>query len=210
MAGLYFHIPFCKRVCAYCDFFKSADLRRMDDVLKAMHDELEHQRGYLGGEAVRTRYFGGGTPSLCTPQQIGGLLARAADLFDCTAVEETTLEANPDDLDGAYLDALRRAGIDRLSIGIQSLDDACLRSMNRRHTAAQAVDAVKRARAAGFGNLTVDLIFGVPGFGGDSLQRSLDAIIALEPEHVSAYHLTVEPGGATSRPSTKRPAGRSF
>lgn len=199
MAGLYFHIPFCKRVCAYCDFFKSADLRRMDDVLKAMHDELEHQRGYLGGEAVRTRYFGGGTPSLCTPQQIGGLLARAADLFDCTAVEETTLEANPDDLDGAYLDALRRAGIDRLSIGIQSLDDACLRSMNRRHTAAQAVDAVKRARAAGFGNLTVDLIFGVPGFGGDSLQRSLDAIIALEPEHVSAYHLTVEPGTAFGR-----------
>ena len=142
MAGLYFHIPFCKRICAYCDFYKSADLRRMDDVLAAMHRELETRRGYLGGEPVRTRYFGGGTPSLLTPQQIRDLLARAADLYDCTAVEETTLEANPDDLDGPYLEALRQAGIDRLSIGIQSLDDACLRLMNRRHTAAQAREAV--------------------------------------------------------------------
>lgn len=199
MAGLYFHIPFCKRICAYCDFYKSADLRRMDEVLAAMCSELERQRGYLGGEAVRTRYFGGGTPSLCTPRQIGALLEHAAELFDCTAVEETTLEANPDDLTGPVLDALRRTGIDRLSIGIQSFDDACLRLMNRRHTAAQAVEAVKRARAAGFDNLTIDLIFGVPGFGGDSLRRSLDEALALEPQHVSAYHLTVEPHTAFGR-----------
>ena len=155
MAGLYFHIPFCKRICAYCDFYKSADLRRMDDVLAAMHRELETRRGYLGGEPVRTRYFGGGTPSLLTPPPHRDLLARAADLYDCTAVEETTLEANPDDLDGLYLEALRQAGIDRLSIGIQSLDDACLRLMNRRHTAAQAREAVAAARRAGFGNLTL-------------------------------------------------------
>ena len=199
MAGLYFHIPFCKRICAYCDFYKSADLRRMDDVLGAMRAELERQRGYLRGEAVRTRYFGGGTPSLCTPQQIGELLARAADLFDCTAAEETTLEANPDDLTGSYLDAVRRAGVDRLSIGIQSFDDACLRLMNRRHTAAEAAEAVKLARAAGFDNLTIDLIFGVPGFGGDSLRRSLDAALELRPEHISAYHLTVEPDTAFGR-----------
>ncbi|MDE7305618.1 MAG: radical SAM family heme chaperone HemW [Alistipes sp.] len=199
MAGLYFHIPFCKRICAYCDFFKSADLRRMDDVLAAMHRELEEQQGYLGGEAVRTRYFGGGTPSLCSPRQIGGLLARAADLFDCSDVEETTLEANPDDLDQPYLDALRRCGVDRLSIGVQSFDDACLRLMNRRHTAAQAVEAVRAARRAGFDNIAVDLIFGVPGFGGDSLKRSLDGILELGAEHVSAYHLTVEPDTAFGR-----------
>ncbi|MDE5695250.1 MAG: radical SAM family heme chaperone HemW [Alistipes sp.] len=199
MAGLYFHIPFCKCICAYCDFYKSADLRRMDDVLAAMHRELAARRGYLGGEPVRTRYFGGGTPSLCTPQQLGSLLEHAAELYDCTAVEETTLEANPDDLNGPYLDALRRTGIDRLSIGIQSLDDACLRLMNRRHTASQAVEAVRNARAAGFDNLTVDLIFGVPGFGGDSLRRTLDGVLALEPEHVSAYHLTVEPDTAFGR-----------
>lgn len=199
MAGLYFHIPFCKRICAYCDFYKSADLRRMDDVLAAMHDELERQRGYLGGEPVRTRYFGGGTPSLCTPQQIGELLEHAAGLFDCTAVEETTLEANPDDLDQQYLDALRRCGVDRLSIGVQSFDDACLRAMNRRHTAAQAVEAVRAARRAGFDNIAVDLMFGVPGFGGDALRRSLDGVLELEAEHVSAYHLTIEPDTAFGR-----------
>ncbi|MDE6445698.1 MAG: radical SAM family heme chaperone HemW [Alistipes sp.] len=199
MAGLYFHIPFCKRVCAYCDFFKSADLRRLGDTLAAMHDELDRQREYLGGESLRTIYFGGGTPSLCSPQQIGGLLEHAAGLFDCSAVEETTLEANPDDLDGPRLEAWRKAGIDRLSIGIQSMDDACLRLMNRRHTAAQAVEAVETARAAGFDNITVDLIYGVPGFTGDSLRRSLDVVLRLRPEHVSAYHLTVEPDTAFGR-----------
>ncbi|MDE6046274.1 MAG: radical SAM family heme chaperone HemW [Alistipes sp.] len=199
MAGLYFHIPFCKRVCAYCDFYKSADLRRMDDVVRAMHREIEQRRDYLGGEPIRTRYFGGGTPSLCDARQISDLLARAADLFDCSAVAETTLEANPDDLSGPYLDALRRAGIDRLSIGVQSFDDACLRLMNRRHTAAQAVEAIRRARAAGFGNLTVDLIFGVPGFGGEKLRRTLDTALELRPEHISAYHLTVEADTAFGR-----------
>ncbi|MDE6711906.1 MAG: coproporphyrinogen III oxidase family protein, partial [Alistipes sp.] len=132
-------------------------------------------------------------------QQIGELLTHAASLFDCTAAEETTLEANPDDLTGPYLDAVRRTGVDRLSIGIQSFDDACLRLMNRRHTAAEAAEAVKLARAAGFGNLTIDLIFGVPGFGGDSLRRTLDTALELRPEHISAYHLTVEPDTAFGR-----------
>ncbi|MCM1151114.1 MAG: radical SAM family heme chaperone HemW [Alistipes sp.] len=199
MPGLYFHIPFCRRICAYCDFYKCADLRRMDEVVAAMHRELDAQRGYLGGEPLRTRYFGGGTPSLCSPRQISDLLVHAADLFDCTAIEETTLEANPDDLSGSYLDALRRTGVDRLSIGVQSFDDACLRLMNRRHSAAQAVDAVKLARAAGFDNITVDLIFGIPGFGGDALRRSLDTALELAPEHISAYHLTVEPDTAFGR-----------
>lgn len=199
MAGLYFHIPFCKRVCAYCDFYKSVELDRMEPLAEAMRRELEARRDYLGGEPVRTRYFGGGTPSLCPPETIGGLLARAAELFDCSVVEETTLEANPDDLTPAYLEALRRTGIDRLSIGIQSFDDACLKLMNRRHTAAQAAESVRRAREAGFGNLTIDLIFGVPGFGGDTLRRSLDTALALGPEHISAYHLTIEPATAFGR-----------
>ena len=165
MAGLYFHIPFCKRVCAYCDFYKSADLRRMDDLLAAMHRELDERRGYPGGETVTTRYFGGGTPSLCTPEAIRGLLDHAAQLFDCSGAEETTLEANPDDLTAEYLDGLLEAGIDRLS----------------------------------FGNITVDLIFGMPGFGGDTLRRSLDAALSLGVQHISAYHLTVEPDTAFGR-----------
>ena len=199
MAGLYFHIPFCKRVCAYCDFYKSVDLRRMDELVEAMHRELDARREYTGGEAVRTRYFGGGTPSLCQAETIAGLLDHAAMLFDCSAAEETTLEANPDDLTPAYLAALRRAGIDRLSIGVQSFDDACLKLMNRRHTAAQAVEAVRNAQQEGFENITVDLIFGVSGFGGDALRRSLDRTLGLGVQHISAYHLTIEPGTAFGR-----------
>ena len=199
MAGLYFHIPFCKRVCAYCDFYKSVELGRMDELTAAMHRELEARREYLGGEPVRTRYFGGGTPSLCKAETIARLLEHAAELFDCTAVEETTLEANPDDLAPAYLAALRRAGIDRLSVGIQSFDDECLRLMNRRHTAAQALRAVRDAQNEGFENITLDLIFGVPGFGGDSLRRSLDTAIGSGVQHISAYHLTIEPGTAFGR-----------
>ena len=199
MAGLYFHIPFCKRVCAYCDFYKSADLRRMDDLLAAMHRELDDRRGYPGGEAVTTRYFGGGTPSLCTPEAIRGLLDHAAQLFDCSGAEETTLEANPDDLTAEYLGGLLEAGIDRLSIGVQSFDDDCLKLMNRRHTAAQAAEAVRAAQRAGFGNITVDLIFGMPGFGGDTLRRSLDAALSLGVQHISAYHLTIEKNTAFGR-----------
>ena len=148
---------------------------------------------------MRTRYFGGGTPTLCAPEAIAGLLDHAATLFDCTAAEETTLEANPDDLTPAYLAALRRAGVNRLSVGIQSFDDACLKLMNRRHNAAQAVEAVRSAQREGYENITVDLIFGVPGFGNDTLRRSLDSALALGVQHISAYHLTVEPGTAFGR-----------
>ena len=199
MAGLYFHIPFCKRICAYCDFYKSVGTGRMDELVAALHRELEARREYLGGEAVRTRYFGGGTPSLCTPAAIAGLLEHAGELFDCFAAEETTLEANPDDLTPGFLAELRRAGVDRLSIGVQSFDDACLRLMNRRHDAAQAVVAVRDAQREGFENITVDLIFGVPGFGGDTLRRTLDTTLGLGVQHISAYHLTIEPGTAFGR-----------
>lgn len=199
MAGIYFHIPFCKRICAYCDFFKEVGTEHMAELVTAMHRELEERRDYLGGEPVRTRYFGGGTPSLCPPETIRELLDRAAQLFDCSAVEETTLEANPDDLDERYLAALREAGVDRLSIGVQSFDDDCLRLMNRRHNAAQAETAIRMARDTGFENITVDIIFGIPGFGGDSLRRTLDRIIEADVQHISAYHLTVEPDTAFGR-----------
>lgn len=199
MAGLYFHIPFCKRACAYCDFYKVIGSAQMEPLVAAMHRELEARRDYLAGDAVRTRYFGGGTPSLCPPQTIRALLEHAADLFDCTGAEETTLEANPDDLTPAYLNALLDAGIDRLSIGVQSLDEECLRWMNRRHTAAQAIDAIRAAQRAGFRNLTADLIFGLPGFGEEPLRRSLDTLLRLGVQHISAYHLTIEPGTALGR-----------
>lgn len=122
------------------------------------------------------------------PARLQGLADRAATLLDCSGVEEFTVEANPDDMTEEWLEALARTGANRLSVGVQSFDDDELRLMNRRHTGAQAVEAVRRAQAAGFANLTIDLIFGVPGFGGKVLQRNLEQALALGVQHISAYH----------------------
>jgi oxygen-independent coproporphyrinogen-3 oxidase len=199
MAGVYIHIPFCKRLCAYCDFYKSVHLSYLEEVVAAMHRELSERRGYLRDQRIETLYFGGGTPSLLSVEQLAGLKRRVEELFDCSHLGEVTLEANPDDLTAPYLEGLRKAGFNRLSIGVQSFDDEELRWMNRRHTAQRAEEAVREARAAGFENLTLDLIFGVPGFGEEVLRRNLERVLALEPEHISAYHLTIEPDTALGR-----------
>lgn len=199
MAGVYIHIPFCKRLCAYCDFYKSVRLSYLEGVVAAMHRELSERRGYLRDQRIETLYFGGGTPSLLSVEQLAGLKRRVEELFDCSHLGEVTLEANPDDLTEPYLAGLRQAGFNRLSIGVQSFDDEELRWMNRRHTAQRAEEAVREARAAGFENLTLDLIFGVPGFGEEVLRRNLERVLALEPEHISAYHLTIEPDTALGR-----------
>ncbi len=199
MAGVYLHIPFCKRLCAYCDFYKSVRLGLIDEVVTAMHRELLERRDYLHDPKIETLYFGGGTPSLLPVERLAGLKHRVEELFDCSSLGEVTLEANPDDLTPSYLAALREAGFNRLSIGIQSFDDGELRWMNRRHTARRAEEVVREAREAGFANLTIDLIFGVPGFGEEILRRSLDRALALEVEHISVYHLTIEPDTALGR-----------
>lgn len=193
MAGIYFHIPFCRRICAYCDFYKNADLRLMEQTLAAMEREVVARRDFLRGEAVRTIYFGGGTPSLASAEWIGRAIELCREMFDCSPLEEVTLEANPDDLSEEYLRALREVGVNRLSIGIQSFDDEVLRTMNRRHDAAAAVRAVETARAVGFDNITIDLIYGLPFGPKDALTRSLAQAVALGVEHISAYHLTIEP-----------------
>ncbi len=193
MAGIYFHIPFCRRICAYCDFYKNADLRLKEPTLAAMEREVVARRDFLRGEAVRTIYFGGGTPSLVSAEWIGRAIELCRATFDCSPLEEVTLEANPDDLSEEYLKALREVGVNRLSIGIQSFDDEVLRTMNRRHDAAAAIRAVETARAVGFDNITIDLIYGLPFGPKDALTRSLAQAVALGVEHISAYHLTIEP-----------------
>lgn len=193
MAGIYFHIPFCRRICAYCDFYKNADLRLMEQTLAAMEREVVARREYLRGEAVHTIYFGGGTPSLVSAEWIGRAIELCRATFDCSTLEEVTLEANPDDLSEEYLRTLREVGVNRLSIGIQSFDDEVLRTMNRRHDAAAAVRAVEAARGAGFDNITIDLIYGLPFGAKDALAHSLAQAVALGVEHISAYHLTIEP-----------------
>lgn len=199
MAGLYFHIPFCARACTYCNFAKQVGTMRSRETFDAMHRELHERRGFLSDKYVRTIYFGGGTPSLFGADVYEGFLRDAASVFDCSTLEETTLEANPDDMTPQYAESLLRVGIDRLSIGVQSFDDGTLRFMNRRHDSRAAKRAVEDARAAGFGNITIDIIFGVGAANTDALRRTLDTALSLSPEHVSAYHLTVEDGTRLGR-----------
>ena len=199
MAGVYFHIPFCKRICAYCDFYRSADLTMIDSVWSAMCEELEEQRDFLSDRHIRTIYFGGGTPSLFDAHLIGELIERTRRLFDCSEVEEITIEANPDDITPKYASALREVGVNRVSLGVQSFDDDELKFMNRRHTADAAEQAVRVLQGAGFDNITVDLIFGVDGFGEEVLRRSLDRVLTLGVQHISAYHLTIEPSTTFGR-----------
>lgn len=192
MATLYFHIPFCKRICTYCDFYKVGALGLLPKVIEGMHKELDERTNYLDERRITSIYFGGGTPSLVAPKEIERLIQHAHNLFDCSAVEEITIEANPDDLTEEYVGELRRTSVNRLSLGIQSFDDRVLRFMNRRHSAKEAMESVERLRKAGYDNISIDLIFGIGGFGDEWLRESVERAIALGVEHISAYHLTVE------------------
>lgn len=165
----------------------------MADVVEAMHGELDARKGYITDHKIETIYFGGGTPSLLQPKELQRFIDHARQLFDTERLGEITVEANPDDLTREYIEALRATDVNRLSIGIQSFDDECLRLMRRRHTADEAYDAVRRAQDAGFDNITIDLMFGIEGFGGESLETSLRRAIELDVGHISAYHLTIEP-----------------
>ncbi|MBP3424857.1 MAG: radical SAM family heme chaperone HemW [Alistipes sp.] len=193
MAAIYFHIPFCKRLCGYCDFLRSVKIQHIPQVVEMMHKELEEQHSFLTEREIKTIYFGGGTPSLLHPSEIERFIDHCRALFDCSTVEEITVEVNPDDITEQYVAELAKSSVNRISMGIQSLDNQCLKFMGRRHSAEQAVEAVRRLREGGFDNISVDVIFGVDGFGGHSLERTLQGILDLDVEHISAYHLTIEP-----------------
>ena len=199
MACIYFHIPFCKRICGYCDFYRSAKLQAIPQVLETMHTELEHEKNFLHEREIRTIYFGGGTPSLVAPSEIEGLIDHARRLFDCSKVEEVTIEVNPDDITPEYISELRKTSVNRISMGVQSLDDEVLKFMGRRHSAAQAIEAVKMLQEAGFDNISVDVIFGIESASQESLKSTLEGILAMNIQHISAYHLTIEEGSRFGR-----------
>ena len=199
MACLYFHIPFCKRICGYCDFYRSAKVQLIPQVLEAMHNELEREHTLLHERKIKTIYFGGGTPSLVAPCEIERLIAHARDLFDCSEVEEITIEVNPDDINEEYIAELKATSINRISIGVQSLDDATLRFMGRRHSAEQAQRAVKMLQEAGYDNISVDIIFGVECATREALTQTLQGVLDMGVQHISAYHLTIEGGSRFAR-----------
>lgn len=194
MAGIYFHIPFCKTHCHYCDFHTSCRLADLPGVMEAEFKELSLRKNYIGSETVDTVYLGGGTPSLLDLEYLSRIRNSVMALFKVSEEAEWTLEANPDDLEQRYLFDLQKSGFNRLSIGTQSFDGEILTYLNRRHDAQQAVRSVLLAREAGFKNISVDLIYGIPGLSKEAWERSVDMVIDLDVEHVSAYHLTYHEG----------------
>lgn len=194
MAGIYIHIPFCKQRCHYCDFHKSTSLEKTGEFIDALSKEIELRRNYIGDEPVESIYIGGGTPSVLSVQTYVRLLDTLNKLFNIQTKAEITFEANPDDLTEKYVHHLANSPVNRLSIGIQSWCRKELELLNRRHDEEQGRKAVRNAQKAGFKNLSLDLIYGIPGSGPEKWRDHLRQTFALDIQHLSAYHLTIEPG----------------
>jgi len=222
MAGIYLHIPFCRQACHYCNFHFSTSLSRKNDFISALLKEIAARKDYLEGETVETIYFGGGTPSLLEAQELEQILAAVRANFPIAPatsstpgdslpgnpekpsnpsgalpqpnpIAEITLEANPDDISTARLRAWREAGVNRLSIGVQSFFEEDLRWMNRAHDARQAIDCIRLAQAEGFDNISIDLIYGGPTLPDSHWRDNVEQAIGLGIPHLSCYALTVEP-----------------
>jgi len=193
MAGIYLHIPFCRQACHYCNFHFSTSLQYKNDTVEALLKEMEARRDYIR-EEIQTIYFGGGTPSLLTEEELERLLNKLHALFPIASGAELTLEANPDDMAiPGRLTAWRQAGINRLSIGIQSFFEEDLRWMNRVHNARQALESIRKAQDAGLDNISIDLIYGTPGLSDERWKNNVEQAFQLGIPHLSCYALTVEP-----------------
>lgn len=194
MAGFYIHIPFCRKVCYYCDFHFVATLKYKDAMIDALIREIESKAADWEGVEFKTLYFGGGTPSVLSVDEISRISDTVFKHYQFNNEIEYTLEANPDDLTSEYLRQLKKqTSINRLSIGTQSFHDADLKIMNRRHNGTEAITSIKTAQDTGFLNLNIDLIYGVPGLSNEGWRSNINQFLKLEAPHLSAYHLTFEP-----------------
>ncbi len=209
-AGLYVHVPFCSAICPYCDFAVARGAAEdRERFVEALVEEIERRSS--GGEAgfwagrFDTVYFGGGTPSALSLEQLGAVRGRLVAAFVVDPDAEWTIEVNPEDASPESLAGWRELGFDRISLGLQALDDRALRFLGRRHDAGEAWASVERAREAGFRSVSVDLIYSLPGFGADWWLRTLDEAAALGPDHISCYELTIYAGTPFGR---RRDAGR--
>ncbi|MHC6200022.1 radical SAM family heme chaperone HemW [Elizabethkingia miricola] len=194
---LYFHIPFCKQKCSYCNFHFSTSLNLKDDMMRAIHKEIDSRHHELSDKHIKTLYLGGGTPSLLSVDEIKALLDKSAQYYDFDSEIEITLEANPDDLNASFLKELSKSGVNRLSIGTQSFFEDDLKLMNRAHTAGEAEDSIKRAQDFGLENISIDLIYGSSSM--PIWKENLQKAIALQIPHISSYALTVEPKTALAK-----------
>ena len=196
MAGLYIHIPFCTKRCLYCDFFSNTEMKYKEPYLSAVIRELELRKDYLEGEPVETIYFGGGTPSQLQAADFSRIFEAIHRLFDVSPCAEITLEANPDDMTPRYVAGLQTLPFNRVSMGVQSFKEEDLRFLNRRHNREQALLAVDLCKKNGLENISVDLIYGLPGQTLEEWKQNLDTVIHLDIPHISAYHLIYEEGTA--------------
>ncbi|MGY8847228.1 MAG: radical SAM family heme chaperone HemW [Bacteroidia bacterium] len=192
MAGIYIHIPFCKKACFYCDFHFSVSFQQKDEVVASLIKELKERKNFIGQEEVKTIYFGGGTPSVLNAGNISEILKEAYAQYTVNDNAEITFECNPDDLSKEYLVGLKESGVNRLSIGIQSLNDESLTWMNRSHNVTQALQAIDSAAALGFCDMSIDLIYGIPMLTEDEWRQTLKRALAMPVNHLSAYSLTLE------------------
>ncbi|MDD4922696.1 MAG: radical SAM family heme chaperone HemW [Bacteroidales bacterium] len=194
--GLYIHIPFCKSKCFYCDFFSVSQWNRKKELLEALMLEIKTESSFLGvaRPALRTIYFGGGTPSMLDKEDFENLFFTIEAHYDISHCEEITLEANPDDLSPDYIRMLRGLPFNRISIGVQSFQDNELRAINRRHSAMQASEAIKNCRKLGFDNISLDLMYGLPGQTMESFEASIEVAVKLPVTHISSYALSWEEG----------------
>ena len=194
MAGIYIHIPFCKRRCIYCDFFSTTQSEKKAEYVHALVRELEMRKDYVGDEEIETIYLGGGTPSQLSQEELEEIFAYIYKVYKVAPDAEITLEANPDDLTPEYVSMLRTLPVNRISMGIQTFQEETLKLLHRRHTARQAIEAFRRCREAGFQNISIDLMYGLPGETLETWEQDLQQAIDLHPEHISAYHLIYEEG----------------
>ena len=193
MSGIYIHIPFCSQACTYCDFHFSTSLQSVDKMIDCLEKEIILRKNYLQEDVIETIYFGGGTPSLIETSFINRLMNVIRKEYNVSTDAEITVEANPDDLSKEKCEELFGAGVNRLSIGIQSFSDADLKFMNRAHNSKQAISSVKNARMAGFKNISIDLIYGIKQSEPGQWEKNLDMALNLGVEHLSCYALTIEP-----------------
>ncbi len=190
MSGIYIHIPFCKKACSYCDFHFSTKTSYKGEMVNAIKEELTQRNKEL--EHVETIYFGGGTPSLLSCEELTGILETVYKNYRVTDKPEITLEANPDDLSESKLIELKECGINRLSIGIQTFEEKHLKWMNRAHTIQEGYECVERAKSVNLKNISCDFIFALPNQSLEDLQKDLDKFLTLDVPHISLYNLTVE------------------
>ena len=194
MAGIYIHIPFCKKRCIYCDFYSTTDNRLAESYITVLCCELDSRLSELGNEPINTIYIGGGTPSQLSIDQLSRLINFLKERINFNFLKEFTLEVNPDDVTFEYMHACHFLGINRISMGIQSFVDNELQAINRRHTAMQACEAVRIIREAGFSNISIDLIYGLPGQTLATWQYSIQEALKLDVPHISCYNLSYEEG----------------